>query len=76
MAFNWQTVQLDYVQAFPQVLAEKLIYLKIPVGFKMSKGVPNNYALKVICNIYGQRQAGHVWNKYLVDILVNKLHFK
>ena len=53
IAFNWHTVQLDYVQAFPQAPAEKPIYLKIPVGFKMSKGTPNDYALKVIHNIYG-----------------------
>jgi len=26
--------------------------------------------------VYGQRQAGRIWNKYLVNILTNKLHFK
>jgi hypothetical protein len=29
--------------------------------------------LQIHRNIYGQKQAGRVWNKYLVDKLVNKL---
>ena len=26
-------------------------------------------------NIYGQKNAGYIWNKYLVAKLINKLHF-
>jgi hypothetical protein len=26
--------------------------------------------------VYGQKQAGRVWNKYLTDILVNKIKFR
>ena len=61
-AFQWKMVQLDYVQAFPQAPVEKPIYLKIPIGFRMSKGYPNDYVLKVNRNIYGQRQASRIWN--------------
>ena len=37
-AMNWHSVQIDYVQAFPQAHVEKPMYLKIPIGFQMSKG--------------------------------------
>ena len=33
-SLNWYSVQLDYVQAFLQAPVEKLLYLKIPIGFK------------------------------------------
>jgi hypothetical protein len=32
--------------------------------------------LKLKRNLYGQKQAGRVWNKYLVNGLVNSLKFK
>ena len=54
-AFQWKTVQIDYVQAFPQALVEKPIYLKIPIGFRMSKGHPKDYVLKVHRNVYEQK---------------------
>jgi len=53
IALNWNTVQIDYVQAYPQALVEKPLYLKIPVGFKMSKGKAKDYILYVNNNIYG-----------------------
>ena len=34
------------------------------------------YVLKIYYDIYGQRNTSQVWNKYLVDILTNKLKFK
>ena len=49
--------------------------MKIPKGFKIEEGDPNDYVLKLHRNIYGQKQAGRVWNKYLVDRLVNKVGF-
>jgi hypothetical protein len=32
--------------------------------------------LKLHKNVYGQKNAGQVWNEYLVDKLINKLGFK
>ena len=34
------------------------------------------YVLGIHQNMYGQKQAGPVWNKYLVDKLINVFHFK
>ena len=62
--------------SLPKGSAEKLLYLKISVGFQMSKDHPNNYALHMEYNVYGQKQAGQVWNKYLVNKLENNLKFK
>ncbi len=66
---NWHTRQLDYVLAFPQAPVEKELYLYIPKGFDLEEGDTKCYVLKVHQNIYGQKQAGRVWNKYLVDKL-------
>ena len=41
----------------------------------MSKGNIKDDALKIHCNIYGQKQAGRVWNQCLVGKLVRELKF-
>ena len=70
---NWKTTQLDYVLAFPQAPVEKELYMEIPKGFEGAKG---EYVLQLHRNVYGQKQAGRVWNKYLVNKLTNELKFK
>ena len=35
---NWNTKQIEYVQAFPQIPAKKDLYLKIPAGFEVEGG--------------------------------------
>jgi hypothetical protein len=75
-AHNWCTVQIDYVLAFSQAPVEKDLYMKIPTGFELDfPGKPTDYVLKLHRNVYGQKQAGRVWNKFLVDKLVNKVGF-
>jgi hypothetical protein len=72
---KWHTRQIDYVLAFPQTPVEKEIFMDIPRGFKIDEGNTKDFVLKLYRNIYGQKQAGRVWNKYLTDILVNKVRF-
>jgi Reverse transcriptase (RNA-dependent DNA polymerase). len=63
--------------AFPQAPVEKEIYMEIPQGVQLSDGDDTrDYVLKLKQNVYGQKQAGQVWNKYLVDKLVNEVGFK
>jgi hypothetical protein len=64
---NWYTRQLDYVLAFPQADVEWDCFMKIPRGIIIDE--PGEYVLKVNKNIYGQKQAGRVWNKHLVSKL-------
>ena len=41
------------------------------LGIQVSEGESSDYVLKLLKNIYGQKQAGRVWNKYLVDKLTS-----
>ena len=73
---NWHTKQLDYVLAFPQAPIETDLYMEIPRGLDL-EGVknPKDYVLKLHKNVYGTKNAGRTWNKYLVNKLVNELGF-
>ena len=50
--------------------------MRIPKGFELEGGNENDYVLKLNKNVYGQKQAGRVWNKYLVNKLTKELNFK
>jgi Reverse transcriptase (RNA-dependent DNA polymerase) len=68
---NWATRQIDYIQAYPQAPIERNMYMEIPKGFKITDGDPEgDYVLQLHQNIYGQKQAGRVWNHYLVEHLL------
>jgi hypothetical protein len=67
---------MDYVLAYTQAPVEKDLYMKIPKGFEVDKGCSDHYVLKLHKKVYRQKQASRVWNKYLVDKLVNMLRFK
>ena len=73
---NWHTRQLDYVLAFPQAPVERELYMEVPKGFVIEDGKSEDYLLKIKRNIYGQKQAGRVWNRYLVNKLTKELGFK
>jgi len=64
---KWHTLQLDYVQAYPQAPAERDYYMEIPPGMEGTE--TQGKVLKVEKNIYGQVQASRVWNQYLVEKL-------
>ena len=61
---GWKTRQIDFTLAYPQADAECQLYMDIPKGFKVLEG-NENYCLKILKNIYGQRQAGQVWSLHL-----------
>ena len=50
--------------------------MTIPKGFDVTNSKKGEYVLQVHKNVYGQKQAGRVWNKFLVEKLINNLHFK
>lgn len=67
---NWKVRQIDYVQAYTQADAETdLLYMKIPKGYTIEGADVNDYVLAIKKNIYGQKQAGRVWNQHLVQRL-------
>ena len=61
---NWTTVQIDYVAAFPHAPVDRECFMRVPRGFKITE--PGDWVLRVKKNVYGQKQAGWVWNKYLL----------
>jgi transposase InsO family protein len=68
---KWATRQIDYIQAYPQAPIERNMYMELPKGFTIKDGEPEgDYVLQLHQNIYGQKQAGRVWNHYLVDHLL------
>ena len=61
---NWHTRQVDFILAYPQADIETELYMEIPQGFKY-KHSRKTHALRLKKNIYGQKQAGRIWNRHL-----------
>jgi hypothetical protein len=71
---GWHSRQLDFVLAYPQADIECDLYMAIPAGFSVN-GNRKDYVLKLRKNLYGQKQAGRVWNQHLHAGLTEKLGF-
>jgi Reverse transcriptase (RNA-dependent DNA polymerase) len=54
---GWITKTFDFVQAFPQAPSEVELYIAVPKGCEVD-GDSSDWAMKVLNNIYGQKQAG------------------
>jgi hypothetical protein len=62
---NWHTRQCDFLLAYPQAPIEFYLYMELPKGIQLSNGSSKTHVLKLIKNLYGQKQAGRVWNQHL-----------
>jgi hypothetical protein len=71
LIFCWAIWQVDFVMAYPQALVETNIYMELPQGIKTAAGNSKDHVLKLLKNIYGQKQAGRVWNSFLVGKLTS-----
>ncbi len=69
--FCWALRQVDFVMAYPQAPIEMDIYMELPQGIQTTHGNSKDRVLKLEKNIYGQKQAGRVWNSFLVDKLLS-----
>ena len=65
--FYWALCQVDFVMAYPQAPIETDIYMELPQGIQTKTGNSKDHVLKLLKNIYGQKQSGRVWNSFLVD---------
>ena len=75
-AFGWHTQQVDYVAAYTQTPIHRDMYMEFPRGFTVPGGVDRkSFVLKLHRNLYGQKQAGRVWYKYLRKRLITKARF-
>jgi hypothetical protein len=57
--------------AYPQAPVEMNIYMELPQGIQTKHGNFKEHVLKLEKNIYGLKQAGRVWNSFLVDKLTS-----
>jgi hypothetical protein len=71
---KWRTRQVDFVLAYPQADIETVMYMEIPKGFEFNES-RDTHCLRLKKNLYGQKQAGRVWNQHLHKGLI-QLGFK
>jgi hypothetical protein len=57
--------------AYPQAPIKMDIYMELPQGIRTTHGNSKNHVLKLEKNIYGKKEAGHLWNLFLVDKLMS-----
>ncbi len=57
--------------AYPHAPIEMKIYMELLQGIMTVQGNSKDHVLKLEKNIYGQKQAGRVWNSFLVDKLMS-----
>jgi hypothetical protein len=69
--FCWALWQVDFVMAYPQAPIEMGIFMELSQGIKTATGNSKDHVLKLLKKIYGQKQAGRVWNSFLVDKLTS-----
>ena len=55
--------------AYPQAPIEMDMYMELPTGIHTKHRNSKDHVLKLLANIYGLKQAGRVWNSYLVTKL-------
>ncbi len=56
---------------YPQAPIEMDIYMELPQGIQTKHGNSKEHVLKLEKKINGQKQAGRVWNSFLVDKLTS-----
>jgi hypothetical protein len=57
--------KLDFAHAFPQALDETELCIDLPKGY-LVLGQRHDHAIKLLQNVYWQKQAGWVWNDFLI----------
>ncbi len=61
--------------AYPQAPIKMDMYMELPDGILLKEGNQQGHVLKLLTNLYGQKQAGQVWNSYLIGKLL-EIDFK
>jgi hypothetical protein len=55
---DWLLRQCNFIMAFPQAPIECNMYMELPQGIQVAEEDSMDYVLKLLKNIYGQKQAG------------------
>jgi hypothetical protein len=67
--FNWALCQVNIIMAYLQAPIEMDMYMELPTGIHTKHGNSKNQVLKLLANIYRQKQTGRVWNSNLATKL-------
>ena len=67
--FSWSLKRVDFIMAYPQAPIEQDMYMDLPHGITTQHGNSREHVLKLNSNLYGQKQAGRVWNHFLIEKL-------
>ena len=63
--FGYALKQIDFVMAYTQAPIEMDMYMELPAGVQAdTAGNNKGCVLQLLANLYGQKQAGLVWNEY------------
>jgi hypothetical protein len=76
LLFNWKTRQINFALAFPQANVECDMFVDLPRGVTFPGAHRSTHCIKLIKNLHGTKQAGRVWNRHLVNGLVDKMKFQ
>jgi hypothetical protein len=60
--FNQAMRQIYFIMAYSQAPIEMDMYMELPQGIQTKHRNSKDHVLKLLRNIYGQKQAGRVWN--------------
>ncbi len=73
--FDSALCQVNFIMAYPQAPIEMDMYMELPTGIHTKHGNSRDHVVKLLANIYGQKQSGCVWNSYLITKL-QEINFK
>jgi hypothetical protein len=60
--FHWALCQINFIMAYPQAPIMMDMYMELPTGIHTKHWNSKDHVLKLLTNIYGQKQASHVSN--------------
>ena len=61
---KWHSRIVEFIQAYPQAPIQYDLYMEFPKGFKTKEGDRRTHVLQLLKNLYGQNQAGRMWNQH------------
>jgi hypothetical protein len=69
LLLRWETVTIDFSNAFVQAILEEETYIHIPRGFKSTLDGPS--CLKLYKSIYGKRDSPRLWFQCILKVLLS-----
>lgn len=62
--------KIDFVLACTEAPVKTDLYMELTQGIQTKYSNSNDCELKLLSNLFSQKQAGQIWNQYLVEKLI------